>query len=259
MIQQNLPYHYFQVLGSHPVVLAAGLVSGDTAENFNWLFQCWIKCMGRAPNAILTDQCKDIAKAIEDVFPQSSHRLCLFHLLTNTSRNLGKNPKWMDIQKWMSTVVHDSMSSDEFEEAWAEMVHNFNLEKNSWIMESYAERKKWVPCYCRETFWAGMSSTQRSEGVNFFFKGYLNVRTGLKLFIEQFEKAIAEKVEQERKLNIDSSDKPLPCDRRYWIESVFSKAYTNSKFKEVKDQVISNDLLIAFRIKKVEFVSYSYS
>ena len=78
--------------------------------------------------------------------------------------------------------------------------------------------------------------------MNFFFKGYLNVRTGLKLFIEQFEKAIAEKVEQERKLNIDSSDVN--------VEILFHTCYLLKKILK-SDKSILNNKSICKRKKAV--------
>ena len=72
--------------------------------------------MGSPPGAISTDQCKAIGKAVEIVFPQVRHRLCIWHILQNAARNLGSHKKWEDIEKNMKIVVHDSLNLQEFEE-----------------------------------------------------------------------------------------------------------------------------------------------
>ena len=46
------------------------------------------------------------------------------------------------------------------------MVSTFELQEDYWIHSSYEDRKKWVSTCMRDTFLAGMSTTQRAESVN---------------------------------------------------------------------------------------------
>ncbi|KAG6488058.1 hypothetical protein ZIOFF_056816 [Zingiber officinale] len=47
----------------------------EDSETFIWLFKSWLTCMlGRAPKAIITDQCRAMAIAIEEIFPDSHHQ-----------------------------------------------------------------------------------------------------------------------------------------------------------------------------------------
>ncbi|KAK2644689.1 hypothetical protein Ddye_019884 [Dipteronia dyeriana] len=41
--------------------------------------------------------------------------------------------------------------------------------------------------FVKDTFWDGMSTTQRSESMHTFFDGYVNSKTTLKQFVEQYE------------------------------------------------------------------------
>ena len=54
-----------------------------------------------------------------------------------------------------------------------------------------------MPIYLWHTFWAGMLSTQRGESMHAFFDGYVNNRSTLKQFVNQFEIAIQAKSEKE--------------------------------------------------------------
>jgi len=63
----------------------------------------------------------------------------------------------------------------------------------------FDERNHWVPAYVRDTFWAGMSTTQRSESMNSYFDGYVNSKTSLKQFVELYGNALRDKVEKENK------------------------------------------------------------
>ena len=51
-------------------------------------------------------------------------------------------------------------------------------------------RESWVPVYNRGTFFAGMNTIGRSEGVNSFFDGFVTSTTNLKDFIVKYEQAL---------------------------------------------------------------------
>ncbi|KAL2929411.1 Protein FAR1-RELATED SEQUENCE 3 [Bienertia sinuspersici] len=72
------------------------------------------------------------------------------------------------------------------------------------------------------------------EGINRFFKGFVSIETGLLQFIRQYEAALKGKVEEEKLLNFNSTHKPPICDKDMIVQYVFQKAYTNTKFLEVK-------------------------
>ncbi|KAK9705483.1 hypothetical protein RND81_07G060500 [Saponaria officinalis] len=83
-----------------------------------------------------------------------------------------------------------------------------------------------------------MSSTQHSEQQNRFFKAFVNARTGLRGFIEQFDGALRSKVEEEKHNNFSCVDRSLRCDKSILVEEVFHKLYTNEKYKEVRAEVL---------------------
>lgn len=63
------------------VLFGAALLYDETPESFKWLFKTFLKAIcGKKPMTILTDQDPAMAKAISEVFPESYHRLCLWHL-----------------------------------------------------------------------------------------------------------------------------------------------------------------------------------
>ena len=50
--------------------------------SFKWLFETFLSAMsGKQPKTIFTDQSAAMANAIEDVFPESNHRLCVWHII----------------------------------------------------------------------------------------------------------------------------------------------------------------------------------
>ena len=95
-----------------------------------------------------------------------------------------------------------------------------------------------MPCYVKNYFWAGMSTTQRSESMNVFFDGYVHSKTSLKQFVEQYENALRNKVEKETRADADSFSKQIPTVTHYMLERQIQKVYTLSKFKEFQGELV---------------------
>ncbi|XP_020271473.1 protein FAR1-RELATED SEQUENCE 5-like [Asparagus officinalis] len=86
----------------------------------------------------------------------------------------------------------NSSSIEQCEGYWVEMKEKFDIneEGEGWLQTVYKCREHWVPCYLKDTFFAGMRSSQRSESINAFFDGYVNSQTQLHEFVTQYEKAV---------------------------------------------------------------------
>ncbi|KAM1135337.1 hypothetical protein FF1_044333 [Malus domestica] len=133
------------------------------------------------------------------------------------------------------------MTSEDFEERWVEMIGKYKFKKQArkWLRSLYAERHHWVPVYVKNKFWAGMSTTQRSESMNAFFDGHVNSKTTLKQFVEQYENALRSKVLKEASADSDSFSSNVRCATHYDMEKQVQAVYTISKFKEFQKELTS--------------------
>jgi hypothetical protein len=113
-------------------------------------------------------------------------------------------------------------------------MESYYLEENEWLAKLYEERERWVPAFLNSNFFAGMSSTQHSESMNAFFDGYLHSSTILKVFVEQFENAMRNKVEKEILLDFECFKDKLECSSSSPLEKQFQEAYTHEIFKRVR-------------------------
>jgi hypothetical protein len=170
--------------------------------------------------------------AIEEVFPRARHRWCIWHIMKKIPEKLSGYEKYENIKHTLSNVVYDSLNKYDFNEGWLRMIEKYDLQDNEWLVGLYDNKDRWAPAYVKDTFWAGMSSTQRSESVNAFFDGYVHARTSLKQFVEQYENALRDKVEKENKADSKSFQEVIPCITHYDFERQFQATYTNAKFKE---------------------------
>ncbi|CAL5377034.1 unnamed protein product [Camellia sinensis] len=137
----------------------------------------------------------------------------------------------------MQNAIYDYLTRDEFENQWEQMLTRFNLYDNDWLGVLYDERHRWVLVYVKDIFWVGMSTTQRSESMNAFFDGYVNPKTTLKQFVEQYDNTLRSKVEKEKKSDFKSRHKLFDYLTIHGFEKQFQQAYTNAKFKEVQGEL----------------------
>nr|XP_043625711.1 protein FAR1-RELATED SEQUENCE 1-like [Erigeron canadensis] len=170
----------------HSILFGCGLLSAEDKETYEWLFKSWLECMdGSPPKAIITDQCRSMQAAVACVFPESHHRLCLWHIMKKVPEKLGGLRQYKEIKKILKIHVYESIDAQEFEDGLSKMIKDYNLENNEWLCSLYNDQKRWMPINVKKWFWAGMSTTQRSESMNAFFDSYVNSKMSLRQFVEQ--------------------------------------------------------------------------
>ncbi|XP_057430023.1 protein FAR-RED IMPAIRED RESPONSE 1-like [Lotus japonicus] len=233
----DMPFAPFVSVNHHgqSVLLGCGLISSEDTNTFAWLFETWKRCMfGIPPQGIITDQCKAMKKAIELVFPDARHRWCLWHIMKKIPEKFNGYGQYKEIKKDMKEAVYDSLDVTEFDGQWNTFIDKYGLRNNDWLTGLYLERTRWVPCFLKNYFWAGMSTTQRSESMNAFFDGYINSKTSLQQFVLQYSNALRDKAEKEYEADFQSSTTTIHCAITSVIERQFQQQYTNQKFKEVQ-------------------------
>ena len=89
----RLPFVPFVGLNHHrsTVVFGVGLVSGESADSYEWLLQVFLEAMHQKhPISVITDGDASMAKAISSVWPSTYHRLCSWHIEQNMVLHLRK-------------------------------------------------------------------------------------------------------------------------------------------------------------------------
>ncbi|XP_073120050.1 protein FAR1-RELATED SEQUENCE 5-like [Henckelia pumila] len=189
-----------------------------------------------APNVIITDQDPAMKKVIAQVFPQVVHRYCLLHILNKFSDKL--NPvTFRDYYQSINNVIQNCTTPDEFEKSLEEVIKSANLEQNDWLLLMYELRQKWVPAYFKHVFCAGMSSSQRSESSNAFFKRYVSNKNSLIDFITRFNRALRHQRHNELVADhIDINERPKVKSKRP-METQLVKVYTKKKWPEFQREM----------------------
>jgi len=160
----DMPFAPFVGVNHHgqSILLGCGLLCVEDTCTFVWLFRSWLRCMGnKAPQGIVTDQCKAMQNAIEIVFPNTRQCWCLWHMMKKLLEKLVGYTKYKEIKHGVKQLVYESDNAEDFENGWAKFIEKYDLQLNEWLYTLYEERRRWVPCYLKCHFWAGMSTNPK--------------------------------------------------------------------------------------------------
>ncbi|XWS36794.1 hypothetical protein CRYUN_Cryun20dG0116600 [Craigia yunnanensis] len=227
--------HHFQYM-----LLGCALIGDNTTSAFVWLMRSWLKAMGgQAPRAIITDQDKVLNEAVADVFPDSRHCFCLWHVLSKFPENLGcsKNQNENFMAKF-NKCIYRSWTKEKFEKRWFRIVDKLELKKHEWFLSLYDDRKKWVPTYMQDTFLAGISTTERSGSIASFFDKFMHKEATFKEFIEQFKSFSLELYEMEAKADFETQNKQPELRSLSAFEKQMSMIYTDTIFKKFQVEIL---------------------
>ncbi|KAL4332079.1 hypothetical protein GQ457_15G027670 [Hibiscus cannabinus] len=239
--KEGRPFALFVGVNHHKqsVIFGAALLYDETCNSFMWLFDSFSKAMsGKKPFTILTDQDAAMAKALASQWPETYHRLCVWHMYQNAAKHLSDVfERFSSFTKDFSSCVYDYDEEEDFLSAWDQMLAKYNLENNSWLQKQFELREKWALVYGRQTFCADMSTTQRSESMNNQIKMYIGYNYDLLRFFHHFERLLADRRYEELKADFkNNQSKPsLP----YPVEVLKHAAdvYTLTVFKDFSKEI----------------------
>ncbi|GFP95389.1 protein far1-related sequence 5 [Phtheirospermum japonicum] len=248
----RLPFVPFTGLNHHgqPVLFGCAFLINESEASFVWLFKTWLAAMSdRAPVSITTEHDNIIRSAIMQVFPKTRHRFCKWHIFKQCQEKLSnvllKHPHF---ESAFHKCVNLSESVDEFESCWQTLVDKYDLMEYKWIQEIYCDRRQWVPVYLRDTFFAEMSVTQRSDSMNSYFDGYVNASTNLNQFFKLYEKALESRHEKEVKADFDTMNTSPVLKTPSPMEKQASDYYTRKLFTRFQEELVSTLTFMASKV-----------
>ncbi|OMO55458.1 hypothetical protein CCACVL1_27229, partial [Corchorus capsularis] len=174
------------------IMFGCAFLLDEKADSFVWLFKSFLESMGnKAPKTIMTDQTHAISKAIEQVFPDTSHRLCLWHISKNATSHLGSLNSNAEFHALFYKCMYGCESEIEFERTWKKMITDHKLQDHSWLNSLHKCRDKWSTAFSIDVFSSQIKSSQRAEVTNNVLQGLSIATTSLTKFFIEFEKLVA--------------------------------------------------------------------
>ncbi|XP_061341451.1 protein FAR1-RELATED SEQUENCE 5-like [Gastrolobium bilobum] len=236
----KFPFAPFVGVNHHgqTILFAAALLEDETEAIFTWLFEQFRTCMfDKSPVAIITDQDKAMGKAIAKIFPEARHRFCAWHIKKHVMehsqalRAQFKDDFDVDFRAW-----YKSRNIDEFEGKWEVLRTKYVIKTDSWLANMHASRHHWAKAYLKDTFFAGMTTSGRSESINAFFDGYVNSNTMLNDFVIQYDKEIKSRRDAEEDEDFKTRNTKAVLETNHPIEEIAGEWYTRKLFEIFKKE-----------------------
>ncbi|KAL9667302.1 hypothetical protein QQ045_001653 [Rhodiola kirilowii] len=225
------------------VTFAAALLSNEDVESYTWMLECFKKCMGRAPQIVLTDQDPALRVVNPKVMSDAHHRYCIWHIMKKLSVKVGFNtPELQQFRKKLKTIVYDyHVETSEFEKNWKDVISEYGMGKNKWLSSMFRIRKLWIPAYFRDIQLGGLLlTTSRSESENSFFGSNLNQRLTLVGFFMGFDVALETQRQIRSTCDHEARSKRSRISTPLLIELHELQTYTTTIFQEVQTEVCAS-------------------
>lgn len=78
-----------------------------------------------------TDQCRVMVVAIEEVWKDTTHRWCKWHVLKRVGECIGTYNANLDFRDKFHKLLNEMMTEEEFESAWCALMKEYRLVENS--------------------------------------------------------------------------------------------------------------------------------
>ncbi|KAL9665327.1 hypothetical protein QQ045_020746 [Rhodiola kirilowii] len=116
----NLVFVPFTGVDNHKrsITLAIGLISNENEDSYTWLLECFRKSISHLPSVLVTDQDAAMKTTIAKIFPESTHRFCMWHIAEKMKAKVGVPLcSQTDFMKNISTSIwSDHIDAADFEE-----------------------------------------------------------------------------------------------------------------------------------------------
>ncbi|XP_021988872.1 protein FAR1-RELATED SEQUENCE 5-like [Helianthus annuus] len=192
------------------IILGAAIISNETAETYSWLLNAFRQAFGRAPPVIVTDQDPAMRKAIQDTWPESRHRLCMWHIMDKLTTKVGAN-----------------------------LCNSTDFKKRLCDISIYEIRDTWIPAYYRDEHMSGlMRTSSRSESENHFFGQFCNPNCTLVEFLGHFDSAIEAQRHEHWKNDHDTRHtNPQIFAKEFVLEQQAANIFTRTIFFDAQLEI----------------------
>ncbi|XP_074286319.1 protein FAR1-RELATED SEQUENCE 5-like [Silene latifolia] len=235
-----------------PVLFGCAFLANESESSFVWLFRTFLEAMsGRTPPvSVTTDFDDSIRSAVMQVFPETRHRFCKWHMFKKCQEKLSHVlVQYPCFEADFHKCVNLAESIDEFESCWLSFLDRYDLRGDEWLQSVYAARRQLVPVYLRDAFFAEMSITQSGDSMNSYFDGFVNASTSLNQFFKLYEKALESRNEKEVKADFETMNTPAVLRTPSPMEKQASVLYTKKIFARFQEELVGT---LTFMATKVE-------
>ena len=213
-------------------MLGCAFIMDEKTPSYIWLFETFLEAMKRkSPVSIITDQDAAMRAAITQVFPNTNHRNCRWHIMDKFSGIIGPVlDKDEELRDDFKECLNYTVTPDEFETKWVEMINKYHLGDDVHFQHLYAIRSSFILAYYMHCFYPFLQSTQRSEGFNAVLKKYVNPNMSVLHFVKQYQKIQDKCLVAQDGQDFRTDDRARRRWSKYPIERHAASVYTKNLF-----------------------------
>ncbi|XP_074304873.1 protein FAR1-RELATED SEQUENCE 5-like [Silene latifolia] len=203
------------------ITFGARLIGDESIESYTWLFKTFLEAMsGCQPRIIITDQDKSIKSVVPEVFKESTHRLCMWHIMMKLREKVSYQLfQDEDFKTRLNRCVwNNQLEPDEFEEQWGKIMTDYQLVEHEWFSDLFL-----TPHLTLVEFWVC------------------------------YESALEAQRHKQSKLNSDNKHSEIPRKTKLNLEVHASEMYSHNIFKDFQTELVS--ALSDCRFKDVEKIN----
>ncbi|XP_062100398.1 protein FAR1-RELATED SEQUENCE 5-like [Humulus lupulus] len=231
-------------------VLGASLLDNETSTTYDWVLQIFLECMGgKMPSAVLTDGCKAMNKALDNIMPSVPHCICSWHILKNAMHHVHN----IAFHQELKFFIFRYYKEEEWEGNWKVIVNKYRLTGNAFVEAQYGTRKQWADTFLRGIYFGGVTATGRCESMNSFLKRYLKNKIPFWMFIRHFDHALSMLCYNEMKEHYETNlTEPvlnqtiMPC-----VEDEISSIFTRKFFTRIRKEIRHGNNYIVLKDDKI--------
>lgn len=240
----NMPFAPFVGVTGHgsTCLFGCAFLGDETAETFKWVFETFITAMGgKHPKTIITDQDNAMRSAIAQVFQNTKHRNCLFHIKKNCREKTGSMfsaKANRNLYEDYDDILNNCLTEEEFEVLWPQMIEKFSLQNIKYLQLMWKNRAQFVPVYFKYDFCPFIQSTALSEGTNSRFKRGVGPQHSVMSFMKEYENINDTIFDTEYSKDFQSRTKmPKTLWFNYLIEEQASELYNLDIFRKFQNEL----------------------
>jgi len=148
-------------------IVACSIIEDETLDTYRWIFDTILTETGFSPGIIFTDSDPSLIRSIKEIYPDTHHMLCIFHIDLNLRKKLRKKlgNKFEEFRKKFYSC-RNSLCEDLFEIRWNQLLEQYPAAAKYLSDVLYVNKESWAVPWIRKQFTTGAQSTQRIESIN---------------------------------------------------------------------------------------------
>jgi hypothetical protein len=148
-------------------IVASTIIEDETLDIYRWIFDTILTETGVYPRVIFTDSDPSMIHSIKEIYPNTQHLLCIFHIDLNLRKKLkGKLGSQFEEFHHKFYVCRNSLCEELFECRWNQLVNQYPAAAKYLSESLYAKKESWAIPWVYKQFTTGAQSTQRIESIN---------------------------------------------------------------------------------------------